>query len=115
MEVLTYLSENFNLDITIIFIVLLSGFFQKRYMPKWTISKDDSYDSALKTLLVSLIATALYIFFATKSKLNEPIPYMRYFISYFAATSLYELIINPFVKMLKKKFGEDEVKEEVKP
>jgi hypothetical protein len=92
------------IDIVVVVLVLCSGFFQKMYLKGLTLSKDVTYDSALKTLLVSAIASVIYIvLFKDPDKASS---YAKYFISYFGATSLYELLISPFVNFLKSKFGQ---------
>lgn len=98
---MNYILEHFNINLIIVGIVLLSGFFQKRYLCIIKISKNDSYDSAVKTLIVSLVACAIWIAL-DKSTLGTPTPWASYFISYFTATSLYELIIQPFSNWIKK-------------
>lgn len=94
------------LDIAIVGIVLCSGFFQKLYLKAFYLSKDASYDSALKTLLVSAVASSLYIVFLKDP--NSANSWAKYFISYFGATSLYELLISPFTNWIKSKFGSSE-------
>mgnify|MGYP001558409558 FL=1 len=91
------------LDIAIVGIVLCSGFFQKMYLKGFTLSKDTGYDSALKTLLVSAVASAIYIFFLKDA--GDANNWAKYFISYFGATSLYELLVQPFVNWIKAKTG----------
>lgn len=95
------------LDFVIVGIVLCSGFFQKLYLKGIVFTKDSSYNSALKTLLVSGVASAIYIL-AIKDPENG-INWAKYFLSYFAATSLYELLISPFVKWIKGKIGNSDV------
>lgn len=92
------------LDIAIVGIVLCSGFFQKMYLKGFTLSKDVSYDSALKTLAVSAVASSLYIVFLKDA--GNANNWAKYFISYFGATSLYEMLINPFVSWIKSKTGQ---------
>lgn len=90
-------------DVWVVGIVLCSGFFQQKYLKGIVWSKDTSYDSALKTLAVSAVASALYIFL-----LKDPDSannWAKYFVSYFGATSLYELLVNPFIRMIKRKTG----------
>jgi hypothetical protein len=91
------------LDFVVVGLVLLSGFFQKRYFRGFKLSKDDSYDSALKTLILSGIVSTVYILLIKDPE--KATNWSRYFISYFAATSLYELLINPFTKWLQSKLG----------
>ena len=93
------------IDVYVVAIVLMSGFFQSRYFKGFYLSKDSSYDSALKTLGLSAIASAVYILLARNPA--EATNWAKYFISYFAATSLYELIISKFVDWLQTKTGID--------
>lgn len=92
-----------HLDIVIVGIVLCSGFFQKAYLKGFSLSKDSSYDSALKTLALSAIVSIIYILFLKRDG-NMGDKLSGYFLSYFAATSLYELLINPFISWIKTKF-----------
>lgn len=89
-------------DYWIVIIVLLSGLFQKNYFKGFYLSKDSSYDSALKTLVLSLVVSAIYIILLKDPEKSNN--WAQYFISYFAATSLYELLISPFVDYIKSKF-----------
>ena len=93
------------IDLYVVVIVLCSGFFQSRYFKGFKLSKDESYDSALKTLGLSAIASAIYIILARNPA--EATNWAKYFISYFAATSLYELLISRFVDWIKSKTGVD--------
>ena len=92
----TFLS---NIDFIIVGLVLCAGFFQKQYFKGFRLSKDDSYDSALKTLMLSAIVSIIYIVLIKDPE--KPKNWSMYFLSYFAATSLYELIVNPFVDFIK--------------
>lgn len=90
-------------DVWVVGIVLCSGFFQQKYLKGIVWSKDASYDSALKTLAVSAVASAIYIVL-----LKDPDSannWAKYFVSYFGATSLYELLVQPFIRMIKRKTG----------
>lgn len=113
MEWFEYIKEKWNLDLIIIMIVFLSGFFQEKYMCKWEWKKDSRYDASLKTLAVSLIISSIYILVVyreTKRTATDGIVVLswgKYLISYFAATSLYDMAIRPLRKWLKKKFGDD--------
>lgn len=91
-----------SLDFWVVLIVFAAGFFQKAYFKGFSLSKDSSYDSALKTLFTSAIASAIYIAL-TKNPENGK-NWAQYFISYFAATSFYELLLNPFTEYIKSKF-----------
>lgn len=93
-------------DIVIAAIVLCSGFFQAKYLKAFYFSKDASYDSALKTLALSAVASAIYIVLLKNPE--SATNWAKYFISYFGATSLYELLITPFIRWIKKRTGEIE-------
>ena len=88
------------LDIAIVGLVLCAGFFQKQYIKGITLSKSPSYDSALKTLILSAIVSAVYIFLLKDPQKSSN--WSKYFVSYFAATSLYELLISPILDKYKK-------------
>jgi hypothetical protein len=119
MDLITELQTKWNIDIYIIAIVMLSGFFQEKYMCilKW--SKDARLDAALKTLAVSLLVSSLYILITYRDAKRGSqdgkvfLPWGKYLITYFATTSLYDLAVRPFRKFLKKKFGDDD--EPIKP
>lgn len=105
MDILNYLQTEWNIDVYIVLIVLLSGFFQKSYLKGLQLSNDGRYDEALKTLFLSFIVGMIYVFFAYLKDRTAVVPFDKYFVSYFATTSIYELVINPFRKMVLKKFG----------
>jgi hypothetical protein len=92
-----------SLDFIIVGIVLVSGFFQKMYLKGFKLSKDASYDSALKTLLVSAIFSTVYILLVKNPDRADN--WAKYFLSYVFATSLYELLVSPFIKWVKAKTG----------
>lgn len=94
------------IDPALVAIVILSGFFQARYC-KFRISKDDGYDKALKTLFVSVVASAIFIHLVHKTDKSIPIAWAKYFFSYFFATSAYELILGPVLKWFRRKTGDD--------
>lgn len=92
------------LDVVVVVLVLLSGFFQKKYFQGFKLSSNESYDSALKTLALSFAVSIIYIvLIKDPTRANN---WSRYFLSYFAATSLYELLVSPFTKWLQSKFGQ---------
>lgn len=98
-----------SVDLWIMAIVLCSGFFQKRYFKGFKISKtDEGYDSALKTLALSLVISVIYICLLKDP--DKASNWSKYFFSYFGATSLYELLIDPFIKWIKKVTGGTDTK-----
>jgi hypothetical protein len=95
-----------SIDFLIVALVLASGFFQSRYMTGFKLSKtNEGLDSALKTLGVSFVVSAIYILILQDP--DKPSNWAKYFLSYFFATSFYELIVDPFVNFVKKKLGSD--------
>lgn len=93
------------IDFVIVALVLCSGFFQARYLSGIKVVKTDSLDSALKTLGVSFAVSAIYIL--TLKDPNKPDNWAKYFLSYFFATSMYELLVSPFVVWIKKVTGQN--------
>lgn len=112
MEWFDYLKDTWNLDIIIIAIVFLSGFFQEKYLIDWKWVKDGRLDASLKTLAISFIASSIYIILMYKEAKRSStdgivlLNWSKYFISYFTATSLYDLGIRPLRKWITKKLGE---------
>lgn len=97
MDILQWFQE-LHLDPTIILIVIASGFFQNKYFAGFTVSKDKGYDAALKTLALSAFVSIVYIILLGEQK--DTLSF--YLISYFTATSFYELLIKPVVKLFTK-------------
>lgn len=103
MEILNYLNDKMNIDYIIVLIVFLSGYFQELYLCGLVFSKSNPrYDAAIKTLLVSFVVGSIYIYFMYRNDRTVPVPYVKYFISYFVATSLYDLAVKPVRNLIKK-------------
>lgn len=96
-----YLKEYLHIDYIIVLLTLVSGFFQARFI-RLNLVKDKSLNSAYWTLIVSLVACSIYLFLIKPHKEM----YALYFVSYFVATSLYELMVKPFVNWIKKTTGQ---------
>lgn len=111
MEWYDYLKDKWNIDTVIVAIVFLAGFFQEKYLCRFKWSNDNRFDAGLKTLVVSIIVSTLYIFLvyreAQRTDENAFIPWGKYLISWFTATSLYDMGIRPLRKWIKKKTGDD--------
>lgn len=111
MEWYDYLKDKWHLDTVIVAIVILSGFFQEKYLCIWQWLKDKRFDASVKVLAVSSVVSLVYILLMHKEAkhLSEDgaaiIPWGKYFISYFAATSLYDLAIRPIRKWITARFG----------
>ena len=98
MEFLNYFQTTFGIDPVIVLLVLASGFFQKRYLSSVKVNE------ALKTLLVSFLVVSIYwalLGFSTALLKG-------FFLSYFFATSFYELIFQPIIKWIQSKLPKDE-------
>lgn len=93
------------IDFIIVGLVLASGFFQGRYLTGITLSKNSSYDSALKTLFVSAVFSAIYIILIKDPE--KASNWSKYFLSYVFATSLYELLVQPFTKWIQSKLDKN--------
>ncbi len=101
MDYLTYIKDHLHIDPIIVLIVIAAGFFQNRYLAKWNISKDDKTASALRTLVVSGVVSIIYMWLSFTPR----DAFASYFLSYFLATSMYELLIRPVTKWLIKITG----------
>jgi hypothetical protein len=114
MEWFEYLRDKWNLDIIIIVLVFLSGFFQEKYLCGWVWLKTNArLDASLKTLVVSFVISTIYILITAKelkrASTNDAvilIPWAKYFLSYFAATSFYDMGIRPLRKWITKITGQ---------
>lgn len=109
MEWYEYLKEKWHLDVVIVALVFLSGFFQEKYLrTPWR--KDPRFDASLKTLVISLLISSIYIMVSYKEAKRMDaetlIPWAKYLFSWFAATSLYDMCIRPLRKWIKKKTGD---------
>jgi hypothetical protein len=113
------LLQTWNLDLIILVICLLSGFFQERYLSGWALVKDARLCAALKTLIVSLGASTIYIVISYNQMKGQAdgaavlVPWGKYFITFFTATSIYDLLIRPFRRWIAKVTGEKD--EDAKP
>ena len=92
-----------SVDFIVVGLVFLSGFFQSQYLDGWRISKNDKRNGALKTLIVSLVACGVYIVLSKDE--TEGANWAKYFLSYFAATSLYELGLKLLIAWAQKKWA----------
>ncbi len=115
MDFINELQQKWNIDLIIFLIVMVSGFFQERFLPYWNLVKDPRLCAALKTLIVSFIAASIYIFIVYKQAHGEVkdgsevlIPWGKYFITYFMSTSIYDLLVRPFRKWITKVTGGDD-------
>lgn len=115
-QVFEWLKNQLNIDLIIVVLVILSGFFQEKYLESVTISKNLRLNASLKTLFLSAIVSTIYIVLVYRDVKNnslrngvpaDPMPWAKYFISYFTATSFYDFIIKPFRRFIQKKMGTD--------
>jgi hypothetical protein len=84
------------IDFVAVLLVLLGGFFSKRYLSAW------KWDTAIKTLIVGTIFILGYIAVLYISGELHKQHYAKYFVSYCIATSLYEIILKRFLSMVEK-------------
>lgn len=98
MEYLKWLEENLHINGVIVIIVIAAGYFQNIYTKLWKITADGKTNSALKTLIISgfVVTIMLLLKGANKAEIWDA------FLSYFVATSFYELILRPVSKIFKK-------------
>jgi hypothetical protein len=112
MEFLDVLKE-FHLDYKVIAMVLAGGFFAKTYF-KWNHIHIGKFRMALtdawKTLMIGSFFVSLYIGITFLVQGFPKEIWLDVFYSYIFTTSFYELLLQPFVKMIKKKFGDEEPK-----
>ena len=80
-------------------IVVAAGLFQKTFLAGFVLSKDEKYDGALKTLLVSALLVTVKLCFEKVHGTDI----WDAILSYFLATSFYELIARPLVKAIRNK------------
>jgi Na+/H+ antiporter NhaD/arsenite permease-like protein len=113
MEWFDWIRDKLNIDPAIVFLVLLSGFFAKKYMIGWVWNKHNvKYDVSLKTLAVSFVFSSIYILIAAKELKRATmdgsialIPWGKFFFSFAITISIYDYAIKPFIKWLNKKTG----------
>lgn len=110
LEILNYFRAELHIDPFVLIIVIASGFFQSSYLKYWnpTNYKDERYNAGLRTLIVSLIFTVVYCIVLLSLKQFPKERWGTFILSYFTATSIYELVLYPLVKKAireKKKTG----------
>lgn len=113
-EVLSWLDTK-HVDFNVFILVIASGFFQQRFLtPFCWYKKDPRYDATIKTLAVSAVFCALYIWIykiqmreVPAAERNPGEAAMKFFISYACATSFYEVIVRLFKRFFTKKTGID--------
>lgn len=99
MELITNIWGNISqhIDPMVVLLVLMGGFFSKRYMSEININ------NALKTLIVGTMFTGIYLIVLSISGNLQKADYTKYFVSYCTATSLYEILIKKLMDLLKQK------------
>lgn len=102
-------------DFFVFILVIGSGFLQQRLLsPFCWYKKDPRYDATLKTFVVSILLSAIYIWLykyeangATHAEQAQGTPWLKMFVSFTVATSFYELIVRLFKIEFKKKTNID--------
>jgi len=113
-SILNWLDTKY-VDFFIFLLVIGAGFAQARFLsPFIWFKKDLRYDATLKTFVVSLIFSSIYIWIykyelkhSTAEEQIEAVPVMKFFISFALATSFYELILRLFKLLFRHKTGID--------
>lgn len=104
MDILNWLQTNLHINGVIVLIVIAAGYFQNSYTKDLHLSKDDKTNSALKTLLISGLVVTIMLLFQNPGR--EQI--WEACLSYFLATSFYEILVRPITKAIQKKIGSDD-------
>lgn len=116
MEWFDWVRDKLNIDPAIVFLVLLSGFFAKKYMIGWVWNKKSTkYDVSLKTLAVSFVFSSIYILISAKELkrasvdgITALVPWGKFFFSFALTVSAYDYVIKPFIKWINKITGNTE-------
>lgn len=113
MEWFDYLRDKWNVDVIIVALVFLAGFFQEKYLIGWVWVNNNRRDASLKTLVVSLIFSTIYILVAAKELKRAHVdgataflPWGKWLFSYLLTVSLYDQGIKPIRDWIKKKTGD---------
>lgn len=98
------------IDFKLLALIVISARWGKRYLLKCCPKVLMSY----KVLVLSTLVSLVYYYIGNDAGFLTKDSFIDLLITYFTATSFYELIFNPIEKLLKKKFsgvknsGEDE-------
>lgn len=92
--------ESLHLDAVVMLLVICAGFFQKKYLQEVNILP------ALKTLIVGCLFVGIWVLIKWVNKSLERDKVEDYFISFAVATSLYDLVLKPFINLLFPKSNE---------
>jgi len=117
-QLFEYLQKQWNIDLIIVALVFMSGLFQEKYIP-FELSKDKRLSNGLKTLILSAIVGLIYailVYYEERAAIRRSdkpdmaavIPLKKYFVSYFAATSVYDMAVRPIRNWINKKLGNKE-------
>ncbi len=92
MDILSFLQPfGLPIDTIMIFLIILSGQFQKKYLD------DINIGGTKKTLIVSLFFCGVYAWlFSVAYHYEKELP-LKWFFSYVTGTSLYELFLKKFL------------------
>lgn len=85
-----------NINPVVVLLVIASGYFQRYYLGSW------KWSSPIKTLVVSFVVSAAYLFMS--NEVTKEI-LANYFFSFFMATSLYEIFLKPLTRWIERKVG----------
>ena len=87
-----------HIDPVIVALVLLGGFFSKRYLFEVNIKE------VYKTFIVGTLITCIYLLLLKLNGQFYKADYTKYFVSYTVATSLYEILFKQLSEYIANKF-----------
>lgn len=92
-------------DTSLAVLIVVSAYFFRKYLCDYFLPK---VNMAHKVLLWATLVSIIYYFTLQKTGVVEQRPAVIYFITYFFATSFYELLFEPLAKWVKKVTGSDD-------
>lgn len=115
--------ENLHIDPIIALIVLCAGIAQSLYELPFLdnficlakLCKTEHGTAAWKTLIISFLFSGIYLAILQKQGRFNVNVWDKYFISFFAMTSLYDLFLKRWVDKIKDYFEAKKIKEEPAP
>lgn len=96
MNPIQFMQQNLHINIIIVVLVIMAGFFQAKYMCAITFFKGNAKtDAALKTLLIGSIFSAVYVWLDYAVLKTTADWKAEMFVSFTVATSFYDILIKP--------------------
>ena len=105
MEMTTPLGDVFGLiDWKLLILIVVLARWSRRYVKNILVRIDFTY----KVLFLSTLISFVYYYLGKEAGFTTKDSVVELLVTYFTATSFYELIFNPIEKMLKNKFNSSE-------